>query len=219
MVRAMVKVVVEASELSGNFLKGLNFQIQEGSTAAFVFRNRDEGEEFFQLILGMKRPERGTLKVFESNPAELSRDELMELRSRAGIVFKEGGLISNLRVWENMVLPSLYHRRLSGHEIKEKGLRLLDELGFRKTPMTRISELTAYEKTLIGLGRAILLEPDIIILYSALEGLNLSDKEALINCIQRLKRDRTALLYILHSHEDVGLIKSGFTDIKIFDGT
>lgn len=219
MVISVAKVTVVASELSGNFLKGLNFQIQEGSTAAFVFKNRDEGEEFFQLLLGMKRPDTGSLKVFENNPAELSRDELIEIRRRIGVVFKEGGLISNLRAWENMVLPSLYHRRLSSHEIKEKGLRLLDELGFRKASMTRIAELTAFEKTLLGLGRAILLEPDIIILYSALEGLNLSDKEQVINCIQRLKRDRTALLYILHSHEDVGLIKSGFPNLKIFDGT
>ncbi len=206
-------MVIEAYELSGNFLRDLNLQIQEGTEAIFVFQDRNAGEEFLQLVLGMKRPNSGILKIKGSNPAEMNRDELMELRSTTGVVFKEGGLISNLRAWENMVLPSLYHRRLSGHEIKEKGLRLLDQFGFTKPPMSKIAELTAFEKVLIGLGRAILLEPDMLILYSALEGLNPSEKESLIRYARGLKKDRTALLYILHSHEDAALTGSQ----KIFD--
>ncbi|MFN3740106.1 MAG: ATP-binding cassette domain-containing protein [Thermodesulfovibrionales bacterium] len=202
-------MVIKGSEVSGNFFEGLNFQIQEGDVGIFFFQNRNAGEEFLQLVLGMKRPKTGMLEIMGSNPAEMSRDELMDFRKTIGVVFKEGGLISNLRAWENMVLPSLYHRRLSGYELKERGLRLLDELGFRKEPMSRIAELSAFEKVIIGLARALLLEPYILVFYSALEGLSLSDKESLIKFTSRLKKDRTALLYILHSHEEVALIEKG----------
>lgn len=207
-------MVIEASGVSGEFLKDLTFQIEEGSKAALVFKEKEAAEESLLFILGMKRPEYGSLKVFDNNLTEMSRDELIKLRRRIGIVFKEGGLISNLRAWENLVLPALYHRRLSSHEFKEKSLRLLDELGFRREPMTRIAELTAFEKTLIGLGRALLLEPDIIVLYSALEGLKVSDKETIINSINRLKKHGTALLYILHSKEDAALIESDIPESK-----
>ncbi|MCX7794110.1 MAG: ATP-binding cassette domain-containing protein [Thermodesulfovibrionales bacterium] len=199
-------MVIEAFRISGIYLKDLSFQIQEGSRAVFFFRQRERGEELFHMILGMKKPKTGELRILQINPAKLSRDGLMELRKKTGVIFKEGGLISNLRAWENLILPALYHRRLSGQEVKERGLKILDQLGFRKEPMSRIAELSLFEKVLLGIGRALLLEPEIIILYSAFEGLSLSDKEALIKGIDRLKQERTALLYILHSGEDVDLV-------------
>lgn len=197
--------MIKATGLNGDFIKDLDFEIKRGESAFLVIEDAHAREEFLHILLGFKSPVRGELSVSGVNITSLKSDELLQYRKRTGIVFNEGGLISNLRLWENLVLPALYHRIDSPKKIKEKGLKLLDELGIKKEPLTRVSDLTAFEKTLTGLGRALLMEPDIIILWSALQGLTNQEKESLIDKLVRLKKD-TTLLCILISQEESSLL-------------
>lgn len=179
--------MIKAIELSGEFIRrALTFELRDGSRSAFIFNREEERNEFLQLITGIKRPLTGEVYINGTALSQLSRDELLKLRRKIGVLFPGGGLINNLRAWENLVLPAMYHRLWPGEVIKERGLNLLKELGFQKKPLTRVSDLTSYEKLIIGLGRAWLLEPEILILNTPFSGLTEIEKDSIISIINKM---------------------------------
>lgn len=200
----MIKVI----GLTGEFInREINFEVEKGSRTVCIFEKDEEGNEFLKLVTGIKSPKRGEVILMGQRLNELTRDELFELRKKIGIVFKTGGLISNLKAWENLILPALYHKIADEESITKRGVEILKELSFKKEPMCSISQLTKFEKRLIGIGRAFLMRPEIIILEYPFDGLEESEKKWLTEKIEKLS-DKATILYILGLEEESLLIKN-----------
>jgi phospholipid/cholesterol/gamma-HCH transport system ATP-binding protein len=112
----------------------------------------------------------------ESQRAEL----LNNLGEQAGavIVPHNGGLISNLRVWENLVLPVQYHGIELAGTLEDSVVRLLgqcgleDEIAISELLLKLPDQLSLYEKRLVGFVRAMLMGPELIIYDALNEGLS-----------------------------------------------
>lgn len=199
----MIKVI----GLTGEFInKEINFEVEKSSRTVFIFEKDEQGSEFLKIVTGIKSPERGEVILMGQRLNELTRDELFELRKKIGIVFKTGGLISNLKAWENLILPALYHKIADEESITKRGVEILKELSFKKEPMCSISQLTKFEKRLIGIGRAFLMGAEIIILEYPFDGLEESEKKWLAEKIEKL-RDKATILYILGLEKESLLIE------------
>ncbi|MGB9711175.1 MAG: ATP-binding cassette domain-containing protein [Thermodesulfovibrio sp.] len=199
--------MIKAIDVTGEFIKKeMNFEIEKGSKTVFIFEKEEQGNEFLKIITGIKNPEKGEIIFMGKNLKETTRDNLFKLRKKTGIVFKTGGLISNLKAWENLILPALYHKLDDEEKIIKKGIELLRKLEFKKEPMSSVAELTNFEKRIIGIARAVLMNPEIIILEYPLYGLEESKKKWLIEKIQELAGSNT-LLYILDSERESLLIE------------
>lgn len=199
----MIKVI----GLTGEFInKEINFEVEKSSRTVFIFEKDEQGSEFLKIVTGIKSPERGEVILMGQRLNELTRDELFELRKKIGIVFKTGGLISNLKAWENLILPALYHKIADEESITKRGVEILKELSFKKEPMCSISQLTKFEKRLIGIGRAFLMGAEIIILEYPFDGLEESEKKWLVEKIEKL-RDKATILYILGLEKESLLIE------------
>ncbi|GLI52734.1 ATP-binding cassette domain-containing protein [Thermodesulfovibrio yellowstonii] len=199
----MIKVI----GLTGEFInKEINFEVGKGSRTVFIFEKDEQGSEFLKIVTGIKNPERGEVILMGQRLNELKRDELFELRKKIGIVFKTGGLISNLKAWENLILPALYHKIADEKSITKRGVEILKELSFKREPMCSIAQLTKFEKRLIGIARAFLMGAEIIILEYPFDGLEESEKKWLTEKIEKL-RDRATILYVLSSEKEGLLIE------------
>ncbi|MCX7725039.1 MAG: hypothetical protein N2042_07335, partial [Thermodesulfovibrio sp.] len=125
----MIKAIV----LTGEFInKEINFEIEKGSKGFFIFEKDEHGSEFLKIITGMKKTPNVEVFLMGRRLNELSRDELFNLRKKIGIAFKTGGLISNLKIWENLVLPAVYHKVDDEENITKRGIELLEEFEFKK---------------------------------------------------------------------------------------
>ncbi|MDH2915941.1 MAG: hypothetical protein PXX77_03595 [Gallionella sp.] len=96
----------------------------------------------------------------------------------SAIVANYGGLISNLRVWENITLPAQYHDIEVGGKLEETVINLFDKCGLRdeKTLSALLlklpDQLTLYEKKLVSFVRAMLMAPELMVYDSLHEGLS-----------------------------------------------
>ncbi|BCK87734.1 hypothetical protein MIZ01_1526 [Sideroxyarcus emersonii] len=105
---------------------------------------------------------------------------LKSLGEQPGVVIvpHNGGLISNLRVWENIVLPVQYHGIELAGKLEDNVARLLNQCGLPdEAAVTELllklpDQLSLYEKRLVGFVRAMLMSPELIIYDSMLEGLS-----------------------------------------------
>lgn len=199
--------MIKAIDLTAEFIKKeMSFVIEKASRTVFIFEKEEQGSELLKLIMGIKNPEKGEIILMGKNLKEATRDELFELRKRIGIVFKTGGLISNLKVWENLILPALYHKVDDEEKIIRRGMELLEKFGFKKEPMSSVAELTNFEKRIIGIARAFLMNAEVMIFEYPFDGVEESEKRGVMDKIKQLE-NRSTMLYIVGSERESLLIE------------
>jgi ABC-type uncharacterized transport system YnjBCD ATPase subunit len=116
-------------------------------------------------------------------------------------VDRDGGLMNHLSVWKNMSLPLEYHVQDVRHLAEDASL-LFVLCGKDKTDLPRLMEsypdtLSIYEKRLVGFVRALLLEPDVLVLADVFDGLSDREKEKALQWekVFRLRFPFRVLLY------------------------
>lgn len=186
----------------------LSFSMQKGSICKVITGSDYDATIFLETLLGLNPPASGKVFLFDCNIYESSESEVLELFKRLGVVWKDGGLVSNLKVGENMVLPLWYHKDLMAEEVEEELLKLFNQIvknvGDLKSYLWRLSgTLPSHEKRIIGFVRTLLLKPELIIYDSPLSGLTpetASDMMRMAGSYKSENADR-ASLYIAAEDE------------------
>jgi ABC-type lipoprotein export system ATPase subunit len=129
-----------------------------------------------ELIAAMqllKAPKGGRLVVLGTPVAELGEAERAALRARVGFVPAHGGLISNLNAWENISLPVGYHAPARLPRVPAQVRSLLEDLGGTDPDvLAKLPEhMTLYEKRLAAYIRALLEEPQLLVVENLAAGL------------------------------------------------
>jgi ABC-type molybdate transport system ATPase subunit len=121
----------------------------------------------------------------------------------------DGGLMSHLSVAKNLSLPLEYHAQDIGHIAEDASLLFLlcgeDKAGLPRLMERYPDALSNYEKRLVGFVRALLLEPEVLVLDDVFDGLSNSDKDKALQWenIFRL-RFPFRVLYIVRTPNNVG---------------
>lgn len=144
-------------------LNGFSCEIKSGSCTLITTEREDESFVLAALMTGMKLPESGSITISGRITAESTPEELLQLRSRLGVVPPTGGLVSNLKIWENIFLPLQYHRGDPSAADEESANNWLTELGYSSKKMALPAHLTLYEKRVVAFVRAAVMKPDIMI--------------------------------------------------------
>jgi ABC-type transporter Mla maintaining outer membrane lipid asymmetry ATPase subunit MlaF len=182
--------------IADELVNSLSFQVPAGSLGAIVTSRQVENDLQVRLVLGLEKFTAGSITVLGEDVGGASDKSLLSLRTRVAVVFPTGGLVSNLKVWENLVLPLQYHALYPPAEIEERGMAMLRAVRYKGALMELPGHLSLYEKRLIGLARAMLTNPELIIYNAILDGLSIGEKNALITAalsFHREKAGRTSL--------------------------
>ena len=157
-------------------VRNLSFDLDSGSSAKILFDSEDRKNILFGLLAGLRRPEAGKVLFFGEDLFAHEEKERLALFQRIGMVPAHGGLISNLKAWENLLLPAWYHRGLTAEQAERPVAEIFDQLGPGETGLKqRMGELpgqlSVYERRVVALARAMLMEPDILIYDFTFTGL------------------------------------------------
>jgi len=150
---------------SKQVLGGMSFEVRRGGTLALMGGSGTGKSVTLRHIIGLMQPDAGRVLVDGHDMAQITRNELNELRTRMGYVFQEGALINWLTVNENLSLPLVENTDLPAEAIEEKVRKTLsmvrldpDEDG-AKLP----ASISGGMKKRVGLARALITEPEIIL--------------------------------------------------------
>lgn len=149
-------------------VRNLSFDIESGGTAKILFDSEDRKNILFGLLAGLRRPEAGRILLFGEDLFAHEEKERLALFQRIGMVPAHGGLISNLKAWENLLLPAWYHRGLTAEQAERPVAEIFDQLepgeaGLKQRMGELPGQLSLYERRVVALARAMLMEPDILI--------------------------------------------------------
>jgi phospholipid/cholesterol/gamma-HCH transport system ATP-binding protein len=154
-----------------------------------------------RTILGLRRPDGGSVRLFGENLHELPPERRIEMDSRFGVLFQNGALFSSLTVSENVRVPLIEHTELSLYNaLRVAALKIaLVDLGPEVRPKYP-SELSGGMRKRAALARALALEPDIVFLDEPTSGLDPIGAAAFDRLIGTL-RDALGLTVFMITHD------------------
>lgn len=173
-----------------------------GSVTVLVAPKGEVSARLLRLLLGLEAEALapGTLRLLGEDPTALDPRGLCRLRQRIGVVSAGGGLISNLKVVENLLLPLLYHRRLSRGAAEAEALALLRQVGYREHPMRLPGLLSTFERKQVALARAMVMAPELMVYEGLSHGVTTLECDLLLAIAERFQRERRerVSLYLTH---------------------
>ena len=167
-------------------LRGVNFDIARGQVVAILGTSGSGKTTLLQLMGGLLRPQRGTIRVCGAEVTALDAAGLYAMRRNMGVMFQKGGLFSDLTVFENVAFPIREHTRLPEDVIHDLVLMKLHAVGLRGAQSLMPAELSGGMSRRVALARAIALDPPLIIYDEPFAGLDPITLNVVVNLIRTL---------------------------------
>ena len=156
--------MIEVKNLSKSFgekgvLSDLNFSVAHGQSVAIVGKSGAGKSVLLKCLIGLVKPDEGTIYVDNKLINSMSFGQLQEIRSNIGMVFQFGALFDSMTVGENISLALQKLTKLSSDEIRERVFNSLEEVDMVNTEDLMPSELSGGMKKRVGIARAIAIKP------------------------------------------------------------
>lgn len=170
-------------------LCGVNLQIPRGKITVIIGPSGCGKTVLLRHIIGLVKPDRGKVIVDGVDLSKLKRAELNEFRKRFGMLFQSAALFDSLTVFENVAFPLREHKLLDDEKkiesiVNEK----LALVGLEGTGAKMPSELSGGMKKRVGLARAIVLKPQIVLYDEPVTGLDPIMSVAIDNLILSMQQ-------------------------------
>ncbi|MCX7943273.1 MAG: ABC transporter ATP-binding protein [Deltaproteobacteria bacterium] len=153
-------------------LKGVNLEIEEGEILVILGASGSGKSVLIKHIIGLLKPDEGSIIVKGVDITKLSEKALNEVRKSFGMVFQNSALFDSMTVYENVAFPLIEHTKLSENEVREKVREKLNILGLFDVEDKYPSELSGGMKKRVGLARAVILNPEIVLYDEPTTGLD-----------------------------------------------
>jgi phospholipid/cholesterol/gamma-HCH transport system ATP-binding protein len=140
-------------------LSDINFSVVQGQSVAIVGKSGAGKSVLLKCLIGLVKPDEGTIYVDNKLINTMSFRQLQEIRSNIGMVFQFGALFDSMTVGENISLALQKLTKLSGNEIQERVFNTLKEVDMADTEDLMPSELSGGMKKRVGIARAIAIKP------------------------------------------------------------
>ncbi|HWY46991.1 MAG TPA: ATP-binding cassette domain-containing protein [Bryobacteraceae bacterium] len=153
-------------------LNGIDLVVHGGETLAVLGRSGTGKSVLLKLIVGLQKPDSGSIRVLGQDIARLDGDQLNEIRKKIGFLFQSAALYDSLTIEENVAFPLARHTRMSEAERKSRARELLSAVGMESGLEKLPSEISGGMQKRVGLARALALDPEILLFDEPMAGLD-----------------------------------------------
>jgi phospholipid/cholesterol/gamma-HCH transport system ATP-binding protein len=176
---------------SHTVLNGISLSVGRGETLAVLGRSGTGKSVLLRLIIGLEKPDSGSICIHGRNIAGLALDQMGEIRKKMGFLFQHAALYDSLTVAENVAFPLVHHRaEMSRSERTDRVRELLAEVGMEGDLDKMPSDISGGMQKRVGLARALALEPEILLLDEPTAGLDPISSGEIDDLILKLQRER-----------------------------
>jgi phospholipid/cholesterol/gamma-HCH transport system ATP-binding protein len=190
-------------------LAHVSFEIKAGETRVVLGTAGSGKTMLLKTAVGLVKPDSGRVYLFGQDVTDLKESELFDIRAKVGMLFQEGGLFDSLTIEENVAFPLLNQRALH-----QNGTRPAEDVANRVREALRFvelehtlekfpNELSGGMRRRVGIARAVVTRPALVLYDSPTAGLDPITANTIISVILK-ERDlrNTASVMVTHRYQD-----------------
>ncbi len=199
-------------------LDGVDLRFEKGQTTAVIGPSGTGKSVLLKHIVGLIQPDAGVVRVFGVDVARARPHELLAVRRRIGMLFQDGALFDSFSVGENIAFPLDRHRPdLTAAKKRarvEQVLEMVELPGLYDRPTPALS---GGQRKRVGLARAIVTEPEVVLFDEPNSGLDPMTSDAIDRLILEMKR-RLGVTFVVITHDIVSAMSIADTVAMLFRG-
>ena len=205
-------VVVEMRDVHKSFgekhiLRGINLTLERGMSAVVLGGSGSGKSVLIKHIVGLLEADKGEIWVMGERVDLLDGDALDRKRLHIGYLFQGGALFDSMTVYENMRFFLDRHTKWAKGEKDDAIMEVLESVNLPHTGPSFPAELSGGQKKRIGLARALVLKPDIILYDEPTTGLDPVSVRVVADLIVKLRDERNiSSISITHDLLAAGII-------------
>ena len=205
-----MSVLLESSGLNKRFvlgkdneqrvLKDVDLQIEEGEFVSVMGPSGSGKSTLLYNISGMDRMTSGSVKLGGQELADLSEEELSDLRlTEMGFVFQHIHLLKNLSIFDNIVLPGYLARNGGRSAVNQRATALMEKVGIGELADNDVTQASGGQLQRVGICRALINKPSIVFGDEPTGALNSKAAGEIMDLLADINRSGTTILLVTHN--------------------
>jgi phospholipid/cholesterol/gamma-HCH transport system ATP-binding protein len=182
--------MIEVRHLRKNFgaqsvLDDVNFRIENGESVIIIGRSGGGKSVLLKHLIGLLQPDAGEVLVNRQNIVPMNERQLLQVRRMFGMVFQGAALFDSMTVAENVAFGLRRHEHLTEAEITKRVSEALELVDLPGTEKKKPAELSGGMRKRVGLARAIVYHPEIVLYDEPTTGLDPIASDSIDRLIMR----------------------------------
>jgi len=202
---------------SNQVLRGVNLAVEEGSTCVIMGASGSGKTVLMKHLIGLLKPERGQVLVEDEDIVPMGPEQLALVRRKFGMVFQGSALFDSMTVFENVSFPLREHTKMTEAEMRDAVRHRLQIVGLNGIEDKYPADLSGGMRKRVGLARAIVLDPKIVLYDEPTTGLDPITTDYVDQMIIDAKR-ALGVTSVVISHDVASSFKVGDTIAFLTDG-
>lgn len=183
--------MIEVRDLKKRFgaqpiLDGVSFQIEEGESLVIIGRSGGGKSVLLKHIIGLLQPDSGAVVIDGEDITHMDERNLIRVRSKFGMVFQGAALFDSMSVAENIAFTFRREKKFTEKEIARKVAEVLEMVELPGVEKKKPSELSGGMRKRVGLARAIIYQPRIVLYDEPTTGLDPIVSDSIDKLIMRV---------------------------------
>jgi phospholipid/cholesterol/gamma-HCH transport system ATP-binding protein len=199
-------------------LKGLSMVARRRETTVIIGGSGAGKTTLLRLIVALEQPTSGEILIDGENIVGLKESELNRVRQKFGMVYQYAALLDSISVFENVAFPLVEHTKMKRSEMRDKVMEKLKVLGLDTSVLAKFpSELSGGMRKRVGIARALMLEPKILVYDEPTSGLDPLTSRMVDDLIEQM-REHFNVTSIVISHDIASCFRIAHQAILLIDG-
>lgn len=180
-------------------LSHIDLDLYEGDFTVIMGASGSGKSTLLYALSGMDRATAGQVYYRECDLVSISEKHLTRLRHNDfGFIFQQMHLISNLSLFENVVVPGYLSKKWTAAEVRARADRLLEDMGTDSVKTHLPSQVSGGEQQRCAIARAVINDPKVIFADEPTGALNRHNTTEVLNLLTRLNREGQSILMVTH---------------------
>ena len=182
-------------------LNGFTMDLKEGENVVVMGKSGSGKSVMIKCVIGLEKPDSGTILVMDKEINHLNREDLDELRTEIGFLFQGSALYDSMSVRENLEFPLRRHTKKFGHlkDTTPLVMEALENVGLAHAIDLMPNELSGGMKRRVALARTLILKPKIILYDEPTTGLDPITSKEIIQLMNSIRKEyNTSSIIITH---------------------